>query len=181
MKLSARNQLPGTVKSVNEGDAIANVELDVNGQRLVASITVEAAASSACRRASRSRRSSRPPTSSSRRPTDRRRNLAARRLPWAAISRLPRWSGKTRLECTFGRSRRISAAGKREQGATLRTCFDEDQRSCGDHEQRRSAGLLSAAETGSLGHAVDPRLTARSDESEQRPTHDTHSRTATRS
>ena len=43
MKLSARNQLSGTVKSVNEGAAIANVELDVNGQRLVASITVEAA------------------------------------------------------------------------------------------------------------------------------------------
>jgi molybdopterin-binding protein len=42
MKLSARNQLTGTVKSVNEGAAIANVELDVNGQRLVASITVEA-------------------------------------------------------------------------------------------------------------------------------------------
>ena len=43
MKLSARNQLAGTVTSVNEGAAIANVELDVNGQRLVASITVEAA------------------------------------------------------------------------------------------------------------------------------------------
>jgi molybdopterin-binding protein len=42
MKLSARNQLSGTVKRVNEGAAIANVELDVNGQRLVASITVEA-------------------------------------------------------------------------------------------------------------------------------------------
>jgi molybdopterin-binding protein len=43
MKLSARNQLAGTVKSVNEGAAIANVELDVGGERLVASITVEAA------------------------------------------------------------------------------------------------------------------------------------------
>jgi molybdopterin-binding protein len=43
MKLSARNQLTATVTSVNEGAAIANVELDVNGQRLVASITVEAA------------------------------------------------------------------------------------------------------------------------------------------
>lgn len=43
MKLSARNQLAGTVKSVNEGAAIANVEIDVGGQRLVASITVEAA------------------------------------------------------------------------------------------------------------------------------------------
>ncbi len=42
MKLSARNQLTGTVKSINEGAAIANVEIDVNGQRLVASITVEA-------------------------------------------------------------------------------------------------------------------------------------------
>jgi molybdopterin-binding protein len=43
MKLSARNQLSGTVTRVNEGASIANVELEVNGQRLVASITVEAA------------------------------------------------------------------------------------------------------------------------------------------
>ena len=42
MKLSARNQLSGTVESINEGAAIANVVLDVSGQRLVASITVEA-------------------------------------------------------------------------------------------------------------------------------------------
>ncbi|HEY4828190.1 MAG TPA: TOBE domain-containing protein [Solirubrobacteraceae bacterium] len=42
MKLSARNQLKGTVKSINKGEAIANVALDVAGQRLVASITVEA-------------------------------------------------------------------------------------------------------------------------------------------
>ena len=33
MKLSARNQLTGTVISVNEGAAIANVELDAGGQR----------------------------------------------------------------------------------------------------------------------------------------------------
>jgi len=43
MKLSARNQLAGTVTAINEGAAIANVELDVNGSRLVASITLEAA------------------------------------------------------------------------------------------------------------------------------------------
>ena len=42
MKLSARNQLSGTVTGINKGEAIANVELDVAGQRLVASITVEA-------------------------------------------------------------------------------------------------------------------------------------------
>jgi molybdopterin-binding protein len=42
MKLSARNQLSGTVKSINQGEAIANVVLDVAGQRLVASVTVEA-------------------------------------------------------------------------------------------------------------------------------------------
>jgi molybdopterin-binding protein len=42
VKLSARNQLSGTVTSVNEGAAIANVAVDVAGQRLVASITVEA-------------------------------------------------------------------------------------------------------------------------------------------
>lgn len=43
MRLSARNQLRGTVTSINEGAAIANVEIDVQGQRLMASITVEAA------------------------------------------------------------------------------------------------------------------------------------------
>jgi molybdopterin-binding protein len=42
MKLSARNQLAGTVVAITKGEAIANVELDVAGQRLVASITVEA-------------------------------------------------------------------------------------------------------------------------------------------
>ena len=42
MKLSARNQLSGTVESINRGEAIANVVLDVAGQRLVASVTVEA-------------------------------------------------------------------------------------------------------------------------------------------
>jgi molybdopterin-binding protein len=42
MKISARNKLPGTVKSIRRGEAIANVELEVAGQRLVASITVEA-------------------------------------------------------------------------------------------------------------------------------------------
>jgi molybdopterin-binding protein len=41
MKLSARNQLRGTVSSINRGEAIANVVLDIAGQRLVASITVE--------------------------------------------------------------------------------------------------------------------------------------------
>jgi molybdopterin-binding protein len=43
MRLSARNQLPGRVTDVTEGEAIANVAVDVGGQRLVASITVEAA------------------------------------------------------------------------------------------------------------------------------------------
>jgi molybdopterin-binding protein len=42
MKLSARNQLRGTVRAINRGQAIANVELDVAGQRIVSSITVEA-------------------------------------------------------------------------------------------------------------------------------------------
>jgi molybdopterin-binding protein len=43
VKLSARNQIPATVTSINQGEAIANVELDAGGLRLVASITVEAA------------------------------------------------------------------------------------------------------------------------------------------
>lgn len=42
MKLSARNKLGGTVSSIHKGEAIANVVIDVGGQRLVASITVEA-------------------------------------------------------------------------------------------------------------------------------------------
>ena len=42
MKLSARNQIPGRVTSINAGEAIANVVLDANGIRLVASVTVEA-------------------------------------------------------------------------------------------------------------------------------------------
>jgi molybdopterin-binding protein len=42
VRLSARNQLRGTVRSINQGAAIANVELDVQGQRIVASVTIEA-------------------------------------------------------------------------------------------------------------------------------------------
>ncbi len=42
MPLSARNQLRGTVTDINQGAAIANVDVDVQGQRIVASITVEA-------------------------------------------------------------------------------------------------------------------------------------------
>lgn len=42
MKLSARNQLPARITAISSGEAIANVELDAGGVRLVASITVEA-------------------------------------------------------------------------------------------------------------------------------------------
>jgi molybdopterin-binding protein len=42
MQLSARNQIPARVTGLNSGEAIANVELDADGVRLVASITVEA-------------------------------------------------------------------------------------------------------------------------------------------
>jgi molybdopterin-binding protein len=42
MKLSARNQIPARITAINSGEAIANVELDAGGTRLVASITVEA-------------------------------------------------------------------------------------------------------------------------------------------
>jgi molybdopterin-binding protein len=42
LQISARNRLPGTVTNVNAGEAIANVELEVSGMRLVASVTVEA-------------------------------------------------------------------------------------------------------------------------------------------
>jgi molybdopterin-binding protein len=42
MKLSARNQLTGTITEIHRGEAVANVVLDVGGKRLVSSITVEA-------------------------------------------------------------------------------------------------------------------------------------------
>jgi molybdopterin-binding protein len=42
MALSARNQIPAQVTGIHSGEAIANVELDAGGVRLVASITVEA-------------------------------------------------------------------------------------------------------------------------------------------
>jgi molybdopterin-binding protein len=42
MKLSARNRLPAKVVAITRGEAIANVELDAAGHRIVASITVEA-------------------------------------------------------------------------------------------------------------------------------------------
>ena len=42
MKLSARNQIPSRVTSITRGEAIANVVLDANGTRLVASVTIEA-------------------------------------------------------------------------------------------------------------------------------------------
>ena len=43
MRLSARNKIPARVTAITHGEATANVELDANGVRLVASITVEAA------------------------------------------------------------------------------------------------------------------------------------------
>ncbi len=42
MRISARNQLHAKVTSVSRGASIANVELEVGGQRVLASITVEA-------------------------------------------------------------------------------------------------------------------------------------------
>ena len=42
MRLSARKQIQARVAGINNGEAIANVELDAGGTRLVASITVGA-------------------------------------------------------------------------------------------------------------------------------------------
>jgi molybdopterin-binding protein len=42
MPLSARNQIRARVTRITTGEAIANVELDAGGVRLVSSITVEA-------------------------------------------------------------------------------------------------------------------------------------------
>jgi molybdopterin-binding protein len=43
MQLSARNKINARVTGITLGEATANVVLDANGTRLVASITVEAA------------------------------------------------------------------------------------------------------------------------------------------
>ncbi|HEV8451073.1 MAG TPA: TOBE domain-containing protein [Gaiellales bacterium] len=42
MKPSARNRLTGTVAGIRRGEVIANVAVDVNGRRMVSSITVAA-------------------------------------------------------------------------------------------------------------------------------------------
>ncbi len=42
MRLSARNQIPARVTGITTGEAIANVEMEAGGVRLVASITIEA-------------------------------------------------------------------------------------------------------------------------------------------
>ena len=42
MRLSTRNQIRAKVVEVNAGEATANVVMDANGQRLVATITAEA-------------------------------------------------------------------------------------------------------------------------------------------
>jgi molybdate transport system regulatory protein len=42
VKLSARNRLRGTVTRIKMGELTASVELDVDGQRVVATITAEA-------------------------------------------------------------------------------------------------------------------------------------------
>ena len=39
MEISARNQLPGTVKSVTLGAVMAEVTLDISGQEVVSAIT----------------------------------------------------------------------------------------------------------------------------------------------
>lgn len=42
MKLSARNQLAGTIQEIRRGEVTAIVVIDVAGQRLVSSVTLEA-------------------------------------------------------------------------------------------------------------------------------------------
>ncbi len=44
MKMSARNQLPGTVRTVTEGSVMAEVVVDLDGgQEIVSAITAESA------------------------------------------------------------------------------------------------------------------------------------------
>jgi molybdopterin-binding protein len=42
VRLSARNQIPAKVVAITHGDVIASIQMDANGQRIVASITAEA-------------------------------------------------------------------------------------------------------------------------------------------
>jgi molybdopterin-binding protein len=42
MKLSARNQIKGTIKSVTKGQTTSHVQLEINGAIITASITNEA-------------------------------------------------------------------------------------------------------------------------------------------
>lgn len=42
MKLSARNQLPGKVVSVQEGAVEAVVKIDIGGQQITSVVTIEA-------------------------------------------------------------------------------------------------------------------------------------------
>ena len=42
MKLSARNQIKGTIKAVTKGQTTAHVQIEVNGAIITASITNEA-------------------------------------------------------------------------------------------------------------------------------------------
>lgn len=42
MKISARNQIPGTVSSVTKGATTAHVKIDIGGSTITASITNEA-------------------------------------------------------------------------------------------------------------------------------------------
>ena len=44
MKLSARNQMRGTVSAIKEGAVEAQVTLDVNGQKITAVVTMDALA-----------------------------------------------------------------------------------------------------------------------------------------
>ena len=44
MKLSARNQMRGTVSAIKEGAVEAQVTLDVNGQKITAVVTMDAVA-----------------------------------------------------------------------------------------------------------------------------------------
>ncbi|MDT3377637.1 molybdopterin-binding protein [Labrys portucalensis] len=42
MKISARNQIKGTIKSVTKGQTTSHIQLEVNGTIITASITNEA-------------------------------------------------------------------------------------------------------------------------------------------
>jgi len=65
MKISARNTLKGTIVEIKEGEVMAEVVLDVNGQRIISVVTKDAIEELGLKRVEQRRQSLNPPKSCS--------------------------------------------------------------------------------------------------------------------